>query len=58
MNFDISQYDNIKNCPQCNEPIKSIKLSYIKKKIANISEKDLRLLKLCSKCKRKIYTKD
>ncbi|QNO15815.1 hypothetical protein HYG86_14095 [Alkalicella caledoniensis] len=58
MNFDLTQYDNIKNCPKCKEPIKSIKLSYIQKKIENITEDQLENLKLCSRCKRMNYTQD
>lgn len=58
MTFPMAQYDNIKDCPKCNTPIKTIKLSYIQKKIENITEEELKNLKLCSRCKRKNYTQD
>lgn len=54
MDFDIKDYDEIDKCIQCGNPIKLIKLDYIKKRIENISEDDLKILKLCSKCKRKL----
>jgi uncharacterized protein with PIN domain len=54
MDFDIKDYDKIDKCIQCSDPIKLIKLDYIKKRIENISEDDLKVLKLCSKCKRKL----
>lgn len=54
MDFDIKDYDKIDKCIQCGDSIKVIKLDYIKKRIENISEEDLKILKLCSGCKRKL----
>ncbi|MFT8349304.1 hypothetical protein [Clostridium saccharoperbutylacetonicum] len=55
MDFDIKDYDKIDKCIQCGDSIKLIKLDYIKKRIENISKSDLELLKICSKCKRKLF---
>lgn len=55
MDFNIKDYDKIDKCIQCSDSIKIIKLDYIKKRIENISEDDLKILKLCSKCKRKLF---
>ncbi|WP_198135360.1 hypothetical protein [Alkaliphilus metalliredigens] len=54
MTFESKKYDEINQCLECKEPIQVIKLTYIRKKIEGISEADLKLMKLCSKCKRKI----
>lgn len=54
IDINIEMLDEIHKCPSCSAPIKIIKTNYILKRIQEITESNLRLLKLCSTCKRKV----
>lgn len=56
MEVSVKDYDSITKCPECRAPIKKIKLDYIQKRIENITEEELKILKLCNHCKRKLIT--
>ncbi|MBC2581115.1 hypothetical protein [Clostridium sp. DJ247] len=54
MCYSVDNFDKIDKCIKCGEAIKVIKLDFIKKKIENISDENLKLFKYCSNCKRKM----
>ncbi len=54
MAVSVKEYDSITECLECSAPIRKVKLDYIQKRIEKITEDDLKTLKLCIKCKRKI----
>lgn len=52
MNILMDDFDKIDKCQNCGKKIIVIKLNYIKKKLATVSEKELKSFKICSTCKR------
>lgn len=54
MEVRVREYDTITKCPECRAPIKKVKLNYIQKRIEGITEEQLKILKLCNHCKRKL----
>jgi len=54
MEVSVKEYDSITECLECSAPIRKVKLDYIQKRIEGITDEELKTLKLCNKCKRKI----
>ncbi len=52
MDVNVKDYDSITKCLECDLPIKKVKLNYIQNRIEGITEEELKILKLCSHCKR------
>lgn len=54
MNFSMDDFDKIDKCQNCGKKIIVIKLNYVKKKLATVTEKELKSFKICSTCKRNL----